>query len=179
MDSKTTTEVKPALYCGTYGKYNDGSIAGKWLHLEDYADADEFFQACAELHKDEHDPEYMFQDFEGFPRELYSECLGTSDVEAIYEWMQLDDEQRELMERYMDATGYSYSEISIEQAEEQLFCILDYTYSVDDNNAMGDYVIDNGLIEVPEDLRGYIDTEAIGRDWLQDMSVSDGYVFNL
>lgn len=50
------------VYCGTYGKYAAGSIDGKWLDLSNYADMDEFLEACAELHKDEHDPEFMFQD---------------------------------------------------------------------------------------------------------------------
>ena len=34
-----------------------------------------------ELHKDEDDPEFMFQDFEGFPSEMYSESGG---IEEIY-----------------------------------------------------------------------------------------------
>lgn len=32
-----------------------------------------FLAACAELHKDEHDPEFMFQDWEGIPAEMISE----------------------------------------------------------------------------------------------------------
>jgi len=61
------------IYVGTYAKYNAGSIAGAWLNLEDYQDKDAFLKACAELHKDEEDPELMFQDFEGFPSNFYSE----------------------------------------------------------------------------------------------------------
>ena len=41
------------IYVGTYAKYNDGSIFGKWLTLSDYADKEEFYEACKELHKDE------------------------------------------------------------------------------------------------------------------------------
>lgn len=58
----TTTEVK--IYVGTYAKYNEGSIYGEWLTLSDYSDLDEFYKACRELHADEEDPEFMFQDFE-------------------------------------------------------------------------------------------------------------------
>ncbi|HMP91047.1 MAG TPA: antirestriction protein ArdA, partial [Kiritimatiellia bacterium] len=63
-----TTTNTPRVYVGTYAKYNDGSIAGEWIDLEGH-DADSFRDACLELHKDEADPELMFQDFEGFPRE--------------------------------------------------------------------------------------------------------------
>ena len=27
------TEEHPSVYCGTYGKYNDGSLFGMWLDL--------------------------------------------------------------------------------------------------------------------------------------------------
>jgi len=49
------------IYVGTYAKYNAGSIKGAWLDLEDYSDRDAFLEACRELHKDEQDPEFMFQ----------------------------------------------------------------------------------------------------------------------
>ncbi len=50
------------VYVGTYAKYNDGNLFGKWFDLEDYTDLDEFYEACADLHADEEDPELMFQD---------------------------------------------------------------------------------------------------------------------
>src|SRR5690606_9158610 len=55
------------VYVGTYAKYNDGSIFGEWLTLSDYADKDEFYDARRELHNDEEDPEFMFQDYENIP----------------------------------------------------------------------------------------------------------------
>ncbi|MDN3710147.1 antirestriction protein ArdA [Myroides ceti] len=45
-----------SVYVGTYGKYNDGSIFGERLTLSDYADKEEFYTACRELHNDEEDP---------------------------------------------------------------------------------------------------------------------------
>ena len=62
------------LYVSTYAKYNAGSLFGKWMDLNDYADHDDFIEACKELHKDETDHEFMFQDFEGFPDIFYCEC---------------------------------------------------------------------------------------------------------
>lgn len=55
------------VYVGTYGKYNAGSIAGKWVDLSDFKNYDQFVKACAEVHKDERDPEFMIQDYEGMP----------------------------------------------------------------------------------------------------------------
>ncbi len=62
-----------AVYVGTYHKYNSGSIAGAWLELADYKDKNDFIRACRELHKDERDPELMFQDYENIPSWMISE----------------------------------------------------------------------------------------------------------
>ena len=61
------------VYVGTYAKYNDGDLTGKWLDLEDYDDKYDFLKACAELHADEEDPELMFQDWEGIPDDMIDE----------------------------------------------------------------------------------------------------------
>ncbi|HBE2486710.1 TPA: antirestriction protein ArdA, partial [Escherichia coli] len=59
---------------GTWRKYNGGSIAGRWFDLTSFDDERGFFEACRELHQDEADPELMFQDYEGFPGNMASEC---------------------------------------------------------------------------------------------------------
>lgn len=62
-----------SIYVGTYAKYNTGSIEGKWLDPNEYDNLEDFLTACKELHKDEADPELMFQDYEGFPDGFYRE----------------------------------------------------------------------------------------------------------
>jgi antirestriction protein len=69
------------IYVGTYAKYNNGSIAGAWLDLSDYNDAEQFIEVCKELHKDEIDPELMFQDFDGIHKSYCNECI---DIEEVY-----------------------------------------------------------------------------------------------
>ena len=48
METATLSEAR--VYVGTYGKYNNGSLFGAWLDLSDYADKEEFYEACRELH---------------------------------------------------------------------------------------------------------------------------------
>jgi antirestriction protein len=171
---------EPALYCGTYAKYNNGSIAGRWLKLTDYADAEEFLNACKALHKDEDDPEFMFQDFEHMPRAFYSESLSRADLDKIYAWLQLDEFDRELVEEYAEATGNELDGLDIVQVRDAFLCVLERNPGQSDAEAMGDYVLDNGLfgVVVPDELQPYIDRAAIGRDYLMDMSVSNNwYVF--
>ena len=45
MTAEKHTETGARIYVGTYGKYASGSIAGRWLNLEDYADRDAFLDA--------------------------------------------------------------------------------------------------------------------------------------
>ena len=169
--------VEPALYCGTYAKYNNGSIAGKWLTLADYGGADEFLQACRELHQDEADPEFMFQDSEGLPRELYGESLSKTDLERIYEWVNLEQPDRDAVAEYLEATGSDLRGVNIQDVPDKLYCVLDQDWS-GPAAAMGNHLLDDGVIEVPEHLQGYIDVAALGRDWLMDFYVSsNGYVF--
>ena len=49
------------IYVGTYAKYNEGSLRGKWIDLSDCYD------------QDEDEPELMFQDWENIPEELIDE----------------------------------------------------------------------------------------------------------
>jgi antirestriction protein len=99
----TNTQTEARIYCGTYAKYNAGSIAGAWLTLSDYADRDDFLDACRDLHKDESDPELMFQDFEGFPRPWYSESAAPDAI--LWEWLELDENEREAFGLYADNLG--------------------------------------------------------------------------
>jgi antirestriction protein len=72
------------IYVGTYNKYNNGNIAGAWLTLSDYDDAQDFLAACYKLHNDESDPELMFQDFDDIHKNYQRECV---DLNALYEYV--------------------------------------------------------------------------------------------
>lgn len=163
----------PAIYVGTYSKYNNGSIAGKWLDLTNYATKEEFYEACKELHKDEADPEFMFQDFENFPEELYSES-GMD--ERIIEFANMDEHEREIVMEYADACGSLPDDLSD--------CYDAYFTELSSHNheqELGEYIVEEGLfgVAIPDELANYIDYEAIGRDSLMGMSVSsNGFVFH-
>lgn len=64
---------RAAVYCSTYKKYISGNLGGAWINLANYSSAREFYAKCAEIHKDEADPEFMFQDAGHLPAELYCE----------------------------------------------------------------------------------------------------------
>lgn len=85
---------QPAIYCGTYKKYNEGSLFGAWLDLRTFDSYEEFIDVCKQLHADEEDPELMFQDYQCFPAEWYSEsCMDEEVFDKIIAFIQMDDDK--------------------------------------------------------------------------------------
>ena len=82
----------PALYCGTYGKYNSGSLRGMWVDLSTFDSYEDFINFCKAIHADESDPELMYQDFENMPYSLYHESMGKEGFENIKKYCELCDE---------------------------------------------------------------------------------------
>ena len=76
----------PAIYCGTYGKYNSGNLSGMWLDLSTFDYYEEFEAFCLAIHADEADSELMYQDFANMPDCLYHESMGEKGIEKIMEY---------------------------------------------------------------------------------------------
>lgn len=87
-----TNGYSPALYCGTYGKYNSGNLRGMWVDLSTFNDYEDFVNFCYAIHADESDPELMFQDYDNMPRSLYRESMGEKGFEKIMEYCELCDD---------------------------------------------------------------------------------------
>jgi antirestriction protein len=143
------TSTPPRLYVGTYAKYNNGSIKCAWLDLEDYDSKDDFLAACAELHKDEADPEFMFQDFEGFPRAFYNESFVT---DKLFEFIQLDEYDRSLVAAYVEALGADINDLDFDDARDA------YAGQVGYNESEADFAEQRSeeLGDLPKDLPSYI-----------------------
>lgn len=104
----TTGTIKDAsIYVGTYKKYNEGSIYGEWVKLADFSSKEDFYEYCAELHKDEEDAEFMFQDTEYIPKEFVSESYVD---EALWELLDMDEYKLDKVLIYHEATGYNLQE---------------------------------------------------------------------
>ena len=87
-----TDGYSPALYCGTYGKYNSGNFSGIWVDVSTFDSYEDFVNFCKAIHADEEDPEIMYQDFENLPDSLYHESIGEEGFEKIMEYCELCDE---------------------------------------------------------------------------------------
>lgn len=142
------------IYVGTYAKYNNGSIGGAWLDIEDYADKEDFLKACAELHKDETAPELMFQDYEGFPSAFYAE---SSVDERVWEWEGLRDDEQGVWAAYLEHVDSNGSwETARDAFQGTANSEADWAEQ---------WLEDTGsLQDCPAHLRNYIDFEAYARD---------------
>ena len=106
----------PAVYCGTYAKYNNGSLYGMWIDLSTFENYHDFIEFCNRLHANEAEPELMFQDYEHFPEQWYCEgCMGESTFDKIKEYAALSEERREAYEAYLSY----WDEGTLEDVEER------------------------------------------------------------
>lgn len=158
----------PALYVGTYAKYNAGFLTGAWVNLQACEDKETFFNVCRALHGDEKYPELMFQDFSGFPRELYSECGG---LDELYEYIEIlknvdDPEALAAFLEYFDFDELCEFEDRFKGAYDSE---VDYTYECVENN---------NILDKMGKFAPYFDYEAYACDlFINDYVFKSGYVF--
>lgn len=172
VNAHTGADGGPAVYVGTYRKYNNGSIFGAWVNLSGFDNFADFIKLCNALHADEKDPELMFQDFEGFPREYYSESgIDSNAFDAIKHYI-------ELCAEYGENAVTDWLEIS-----DNLDGFRDsYVGQYDSPEAYAEELINEcyDLEKMMGNLANYFDYSAYARElFMCDYHFgSNGYVFN-
>jgi antirestriction protein len=163
----TTT---PAVYVGTYHKYNCGSIFGKWFDLTDFDSMDDFNAACKVLHAEEWDAEFMFQDWEGIPSQFVSESHINWDFIDAFKAAE-EEHQAEAFVAWVEYAGRCDVEEFRDAYRGEAKSEEDYAV---------EYVDECGLLnEVPDSLRSYFDFEAYARDlFTGGLCFHDGFVFS-
>jgi antirestriction protein len=150
--SKHSTE--PRIYVGTYGHYNNGSLKGQWFDLTDFTCKEDFEAACQAFHgPGEH--EFMYQDHEGIPDRFIGESY--LDEEVWEKWVDLDDDDKELLEVYLEHID---SDGDLDKAKESFSGKFD-----DESDWAQQYWDDSGMLsEVPAHARNYIDFAQYAKD---------------
>lgn len=108
-------ENNPRVYVGTYQKYNNGSIYGQWLDLTEFKNLESFYKKCQEIHKNEHDPEFMFQDYENINTELIDESWISYKIFDYIDLvdLSLDDDKKTAFDEFIEFSGYSFKDNEI------------------------------------------------------------------
>lgn len=159
------------VYCGTYGKYNRGPIAGAWLTLSNYLNFGEFLTACRDLHQDECDPEYMFQDFESMPGVSGEPCL-----DDIRRWYDRVAELSELSDDEIGAVFAYWDEVRSGAGVSDIIDAYEGFWGSEEDFA--EYLFTE-CYNIPDNLINYIDWSKVARDiFFSDYHfVGDGHVF--
>jgi len=168
LHPKNTTQEEQQMeaYISTYGLYNTGSPKGDWFDLDLYDDQEELDDAL-EVFFDgiDDDPEYMYQDFEGFPDSYYNES-GLSSEFWEYKEMVNDGVDKDML-----AAG---AELGI-----PLGSIQDAYRGEFDTVAefANDWLDGTGELDDDSVLARYFDYEKYGRDLAMDFSEFNGHYF--
>ena len=156
-----------SIFVSTYAKYNAGSLFGARLDPEDYACLQDFMEACAELHADEADPEYMNQDFEGVPAAFISESHIDPELWNYLACSADEGAKEAYMECFGDWDEYQFYD--------------SYRGQFDSWAKMAEELLESTgeLGAIPENLRYYFDYDAYARDMRLggDMCEHEGYFF--
>lgn len=164
------------IFVGTYAKYNEGSIFGKWMDLSDYSDREKFYDACRELHNDEEDPELMFQDWENIPSPLIGESwLSDNIFEVVEAISNLSETEHEAFTAWLN---YTSNDLSSEDIDDLISSFEDEyqgTYRSEEDYA---YEVVDECYDLPEFAKTYFDYKKFARDlFICDYWYEDGFVF--
>lgn len=152
------------IYVGTYSKYNNGSLHGKWISLP--MSEEELKKELAYVAQGEDDPEFMIQDYEtdipGLRISEYSSINDLNEKASMVGEIMDDEASRNALEAYLDK-GYSFEE-AIEAVNEG-----DWSYERADSETDLAYAIIDSLggfenTLSKEQMDYYFDFEALGRD---------------
>ena len=154
---------EPAVYVGTYHKYNCGSLYGMWVDIASFDDYDEFLEFCRALHSDEDDPELMYQDFQCFPEQWYCEC-SMEEFNNIIEWY--NDDDKDAKEAYLNWHG------SLDGFDER------FVGQFDSEDAFAWHIyVEFYENEIPEFARNYFDHAKFTQELFWDYYFDNGFVF--
>jgi antirestriction protein len=159
--------LRASVYVGTYKKYNEGSLAGAWMELADYESKDKFVEACKELHSDEEEPEFMYQDYNNIPDGMINENYIDPRIFGIIQCAKdMDDTEIEAFFTFLDMYFVDYS--YIKDGEELVEKFRDkYAGKFDSEEAFATYMAE---MKWPEELQTefgqYFDYEAYSRTLL-------------
>lgn len=151
-------EIHPAVYVGTYGKYNNSSLEGEWVKLDDFSSKEEFLRYCMqELHANEPDAELMFQDSEYVP-DCFIDESWISD--RLWDFINI----REPYEMKLAvANGLSDADEAINVLENGDYRVFWDCSDVED--VVREY-LDEGIL--PSNPAAYFDYETFGHDCAMD-----------
>lgn len=165
------------IYVADLAEYNNGRLVGKWLDLSDYSSGAEVMEAIQEMldeqtkkdkYGDVHE-EYAIHDFEGFPRSFYSESMGESDFDELYEIAKIADSSNLPIDVLMEAVSDLGYEDDPERVAEAYYSSVPASMGNEWRDFAYEYIDSIGNItEAVSKPEYYFDFENFGSDIRMD-----------
>ncbi len=165
------------IYVADLAEYNNGRLVGKWLDLSDYSSGAEVMEAIQEMldeqtkkdkYGDVHE-EYAIHDFEGFPRSFYSESMGESDFDELYEIAKIADSSNLPIDVLMEAVSDLGYEDDPERVAEAYYSSIPASMGNEWRDFAYEYIDSIGNItEAVSKPEYYFDFENFGSDIRMD-----------
>ena len=116
----------------------------------------------------------MIQDYQGFPAELYSECMSDEQIESAIEFANLTEDEQEMVEDYISEFGLDGNSFDINEIKCQCYG-NEYFSTFAQESA--EQELDN--IGAPEFCRQFFDYKEYERCLRDDFYVGSnyGYIF--
>ena len=167
---------QPAVYIASLSDYNAGRLVGRWFELAQVEDAAElqqlirlFLLSLGQQPGEGFREEWAAHDFQGFPRELYSEYSDHAAAIAYARILdQLSADQVEPFELWVanQAGGFSFDSETLENFQNEYRGKYE---GRDDEHQIGEYFAElaeesGELKHVPEDIKYHIDWAGVARD---------------
>ncbi len=169
---KSACEGEPSIYCGTYGKYNEGCLQGLWIDLSTFQYYEDLLNFCYAIHADEADPELDVQDWEAMPTGLDGDDIFSEEhFEQLNDYIQLCYKyDTDAVDAYLNIFHLD----DLDQFEER------YQGKYDSEKDYAEYLVSEcyDLDRLMGSLSHYFDYKAYARDlFMEGYSFEDGYVF--
>ncbi len=169
------------IYVADLAEYNNGKLVGKWLELSDYSSGAEVMEAIQEMldeqTKNDKDgevhEEYAIHDFQGFPRSFYSESMGESDFDKIYEIANTADGSNLPIDVLMEAVSDLGYEDDPERVAEAFFSKMDASMGNQWREFAYEFVDAVGGVSGVSNAEYYFDYDAFGSDARMDFTDED------
>lgn len=169
-------------YLSIVSKYNNDLIEGEWVDLSIYDNKDDFNEYCKELHSDEDEAEFMFQDYEYIPKKLISEySLNDKLFDYIEAIKYMEDETIEALGYFLDDKGIN-NETDFDELMEEFNneyqgyfdgsqgAEVEFTYHFIEEHGI--------LVGIPEKLKYYLDYVKYANDlFITDYVEHEGHIF--
>lgn len=166
------------IYVADLAEYNAGRLYGKWLDLDDFADAEELKTAVYSVPKinpysgGKERNKYAIHDYAlDYPHD--PDFGEYPDLDDVFRYHELCCKYGEAFAVWYSFKGGYHDRSEWEDCFNELYC-----GEFDDYAALAEHFVREGLFgEIPDNLTDYIDYEKIGRDPKCEYTIADGYCF--